>query len=105
VPSAGPHPELSPDEFAAAVAAVTTAFGDPTRRDIYLFVRARETGATAAEVESLCEAGEPSEPSEPTGEPSVEQQVRRIERAIAAREEAREIALAAGESDLLELLN
>ena len=50
MPSAGPHPELSPDEFAAAVAAVTTAFGDPTRRDIYLFVRARETGATAAEV-------------------------------------------------------
>jgi predicted ArsR family transcriptional regulator len=41
---------LSPDEFAAAVAAVTTAFGDPTRRDIYLFVRAREGGATAAEV-------------------------------------------------------
>ncbi len=50
MPSGGPHPELSPDEFAAAVAAVTTAFGDPTRRDIYLFVRARETGATAAEV-------------------------------------------------------
>ena len=29
----------------AGVAAVTTAFGDPTRRDIYLFVRARDTGA------------------------------------------------------------
>ena len=42
--------DLTPDEFAAAVAAVTTAFGDPTRRDIYLFVRARTTGATAAEV-------------------------------------------------------
>ena len=42
--------ELTPDEFAAAVAAVTSAFGDPTRRDIYLFVRARDTGATAAEV-------------------------------------------------------
>jgi hypothetical protein len=52
--------------------------------------------ATAADVESLCE---------PTEEPSVEQEVRRIERAIAAREEAREIALAAGECDLLELLN
>ena len=43
--------ELTPDEFAAAVAAVTTAFGDPTRREIYLFVRdARPTGVKAAEV-------------------------------------------------------
>lgn len=42
--------DLTPDEFAAAVTAVTTAFGDPTRRDIYLFVRARAEGATAAEV-------------------------------------------------------
>jgi len=50
VPTGGPQPELTPGEFAAAVAAVTTAFGDPTRRDIYLFVRARDTGATAAEV-------------------------------------------------------
>src|SRR5207247_11020994 len=41
---------LSADEFAAAVAAVTSAFGDPTRRDIYLFVRDREEGATTAEV-------------------------------------------------------
>ena len=36
-----PNAALSPDEFAAAVAAVTTAFGDPTRRDIYLYVRGR----------------------------------------------------------------
>jgi predicted ArsR family transcriptional regulator len=42
--------ELTPDEFTAAVAAVTSAFGDPTRRDIYLFVRARPGGAKAAEV-------------------------------------------------------
>ena len=28
-----PQVDLTPDEFAAAVAAVTTAFGDPTRRD------------------------------------------------------------------------
>jgi predicted ArsR family transcriptional regulator len=28
---------LSADEFSAAVSAVTSAFGDPTRRDIYLF--------------------------------------------------------------------
>jgi predicted ArsR family transcriptional regulator len=51
VTSADRTPEdLTPDEFAAAVAAVTTAFGDPTRRDIYLFVRARGGGVTAAEV-------------------------------------------------------
>jgi predicted ArsR family transcriptional regulator len=43
--------ELTPDEFAAAVAAVTSAFGDPTRRDIYLYVRASATtGVKAAEV-------------------------------------------------------
>lgn len=42
--------ELTPDEFAAAVAAVTSAFGDPTRRDIYLFARGRPDGVTAAEV-------------------------------------------------------
>jgi predicted ArsR family transcriptional regulator len=42
--------ELTPDEFAAAVAAVTAAFGDPTRREIYLFVRAHPDGVKAAEV-------------------------------------------------------
>jgi predicted ArsR family transcriptional regulator len=42
--------ELTPDEFAAAVAAVTSAFGDPTRREIYLFVRAHPGGVKAAEV-------------------------------------------------------
>jgi DNA-binding transcriptional ArsR family regulator len=41
---------LSADEFSAAVSAVTSAFGDPTRRDIYLFVRAGAAGVTAAEV-------------------------------------------------------
>ena len=40
--------ELAPDEFAAAVIAVTTAFGDPTRRDIYLYVRAAPDGVKAA---------------------------------------------------------
>jgi predicted ArsR family transcriptional regulator len=40
---------FSGDEFAAAVAAVTSAFGDPTRREIYLFVRDRG-GVRAAEV-------------------------------------------------------
>jgi predicted ArsR family transcriptional regulator len=42
--------ELTPEEFAAAVAAVTSAFGDPTRREIYLFVRAHRDGVRAAEV-------------------------------------------------------
>jgi predicted ArsR family transcriptional regulator len=42
--------ELTPDEFAAAVVSVTTAFGDPTRRDIYLFARASPEGVKAAEV-------------------------------------------------------
>lgn len=42
--------ELTPDEFAAAVAAVTSAFGDPTRREIYLFVRSSPAGVKAAEV-------------------------------------------------------
>jgi predicted ArsR family transcriptional regulator len=45
-PPSGP---LSGDEFGAAVAAVTSAFGDPTRRDIYLFVREHD-GVRAAEV-------------------------------------------------------
>ncbi|HZT64400.1 MAG TPA: helix-turn-helix domain-containing protein [Acidimicrobiales bacterium] len=47
-PSLGERP-LTDEEFSAAVVAVTSAFGDPTRRDIYLFAR-RDTGVTAAEV-------------------------------------------------------
>jgi predicted ArsR family transcriptional regulator len=42
---------LTPDEFTAAVSAVTNAFGDPTRRQIYLFAHASGTaGVTAGEV-------------------------------------------------------
>ena len=41
---------LSDDEFAAEVIAVTSAFGDPTRREIYLFARDRPDGVTATEV-------------------------------------------------------
>jgi predicted ArsR family transcriptional regulator len=41
---------LSADAFNAAVAAVTNAFGDPTRREIYLFVRDAAEGVTAAAV-------------------------------------------------------
>src|SRR4029079_19068972 len=42
--------DLTADEFGAAVAAVTSAFGDPTRRDIYLFVRSSADVAKAAEI-------------------------------------------------------
>ena len=37
-------------EFSATVAAITAAFGDPTRRDIYLFARSAPRGVTASEV-------------------------------------------------------
>lgn len=36
--------------FTASVTAITSAFGDPTRRAIYLFVRGVDDGVTAAEV-------------------------------------------------------
>jgi predicted ArsR family transcriptional regulator len=41
---------LSGEEFSSAVAAITSAFGDPTRRQIYLFARDSEDGVTASEV-------------------------------------------------------
>jgi predicted ArsR family transcriptional regulator len=45
---------LTPTEFSSAVTAITSAFGDPTRREIYLFAHARSDGdgggVTAAEV-------------------------------------------------------
>lgn len=41
---------LSAEAFAAGVAAATSAFGDATRRDIYLFVRDASEGSTTAEV-------------------------------------------------------
>jgi predicted ArsR family transcriptional regulator len=44
------RPPLSPTEFASAVTAITSAFGDPTRREIYLFVHAHDEGVTAAAV-------------------------------------------------------
>ena len=43
-------PVLDADEFSAAVSAVTSAFGDPTRRDIYLAIRDAPDGVTATEV-------------------------------------------------------
>jgi predicted ArsR family transcriptional regulator len=36
--------------FTATVSAITNAFGDPTRRSIYLFVREHEEGVTASRV-------------------------------------------------------
>lgn len=41
---------LSPAEFASTVTAITSAFGDPTRREIFLFAHANAAGVTAAEV-------------------------------------------------------
>ncbi len=45
----GPVP-LTGDDFSAMVAAVTSAFGDPTRREIYLVARTESDGVTAGEV-------------------------------------------------------
>jgi len=41
---------LTPTEFSSVVTAITSAFGDPTRRDIYLFAREHTEGVTASEV-------------------------------------------------------
>jgi predicted ArsR family transcriptional regulator len=48
-PTASLRRELSPTEFASTVTAITSAFGDPTRRDIFLFAHASADGVTAAE--------------------------------------------------------
>ena len=42
--------QLSPTEFASVVTAITSAFGDPTRRGIYLFAHSTPIGVTASEV-------------------------------------------------------
>jgi predicted ArsR family transcriptional regulator len=41
---------LSPTEFSSVVTAITSAFGDPTRREIYLVARGSDEGVTATEV-------------------------------------------------------
>jgi len=41
---------LTSTDFSAAVTAITSAFGDPTRREIYLFAREHEAGVTASQV-------------------------------------------------------
>ena len=49
-PAPAPERPLSAEEFNAAVTAVTNAFGDPTRREIYLLVRDTPGGVTASDV-------------------------------------------------------
>ena len=41
---------MSPGQFSATVTAITSAFGDPTRRQIYLVAHEVELGVTAAQV-------------------------------------------------------
>lgn len=41
---------LTPTEFSSVVTAITSAFGDPTRREIYLAARSTPDGVTATEV-------------------------------------------------------
>ena len=41
--------KMTPTEFASVVTAITGAFGDPTRRDIYLYVHECPEGVTATE--------------------------------------------------------
>jgi predicted ArsR family transcriptional regulator len=44
------RPELDPGQFSATVHAITAAFGDSTRREIYLFARLHPEGVTATMV-------------------------------------------------------
>ena len=44
------EPVFSADEFSAAVSALANAFGDPTRREIYLYLREGSGGRTCSEV-------------------------------------------------------
>ena len=45
-----PPSGLSAADFSSAVTAITSAFGDPTRREIYLWLREHAEGATASDV-------------------------------------------------------
>lgn len=49
-PIAGASGSLSATEFSSAVTAITSAFGDPTRREIFLFAHTNPDGVTATEV-------------------------------------------------------
>jgi len=50
VPRNQPIPGPDAGSFTATVSAITNAFGDPTRRGIYLFARSTDRGVTAAQV-------------------------------------------------------
>ncbi len=53
MPAESPTPQpapLSATDFASAVTAITSAFGDPTRRDIFLWLRDLDDGVTASAV-------------------------------------------------------
>ncbi|MHB1130056.1 MAG: hypothetical protein ACYC06_08430, partial [Ilumatobacteraceae bacterium] len=41
---------LTSGSFTATVSAITSAFGDPTRRAVYLFAREHPEGLTAAQI-------------------------------------------------------
>lgn len=45
-----PKPALNATDFSSMVTALTSAFGDPTRREIYLMARDEAEGVTASEV-------------------------------------------------------
>ncbi|MEP7114849.1 MAG: helix-turn-helix domain-containing protein [Ilumatobacteraceae bacterium] len=45
-----PSAAMASGAFTATVSAITNAFGDPTRRSIYLFAREHEAGVTASQV-------------------------------------------------------
>ena len=49
-PSTPPSSTLASGAFTATVSAITNAFGDPTRRSIYLFAREHTAGVTASQV-------------------------------------------------------
>ena len=48
--TSAPTSALTPKQFSAAVTAITSAFGDPTRREIYLFAHEHDRGVTASQV-------------------------------------------------------
>ena len=45
-----PEAPFSPDDFTSSVSAITSAFGDPTRRRVYLLAHEHAEGVTASEV-------------------------------------------------------
>jgi predicted ArsR family transcriptional regulator len=56
-----PQPSLTPTEFSAAVTAITSAFGDPTRREIYLYIHERSAPGSEPESTAGATAGEVAE--------------------------------------------